>query len=68
MIWRKDGELRCWSCHEWVSNNELENADGFCPHCDSEIDTSEVPYVKQPPEECHPADEMSQYQDYPYDN
>lgn len=37
----KPGEVRCWSCKEWMSNNELENADGFCPHCDAEICTDD---------------------------
>lgn len=43
----KPGEVRCWSCKEWMSNNELENADGFCPHCDVEICTDEPPYYDE---------------------
>lgn len=42
--WSRPGEWKCWSCKEWVSNIELSNADGFCPHCDQEIDTTEYPY------------------------
>lgn len=41
----KPGEVRCWSCKEWMSNNELENSDGFCLHCDEEICTNEPPYT-----------------------
>ncbi|EMN1229846.1 hypothetical protein RCG72_004447 [Enterobacter roggenkampii] len=43
----KPGEVRCWSCKEWMSNNELENADGFFPHCDAEICKDEPPYVDE---------------------
>lgn len=43
--WKRPGEWRCWSCKEWVSNIELSNADGFCPHCDQEIDTQDAPYT-----------------------
>lgn len=39
------GEVRCWSCGKWMSNNELENADGCCPFCDEEIHTNEPPYT-----------------------
>ena len=39
------GEVRCWSCGKWMSNNELENADGCCPFCDEEICTNEPPYT-----------------------
>lgn len=46
MPWTKPGEVKCWACREWMSNNELENADGFCPHCDSEIDTHDAPYTE----------------------
>lgn len=42
--WKRTGEVRCWNCLSWVSNNELENADGICPNCDHEIDTTEDPY------------------------
>lgn len=45
--WRKPGEWRCWSCREWVSNIELSNADGVCPHCDSEMDIRDEPYVEE---------------------
>ena len=41
----KPGELCCWSCKKWMSNNELENADGFCPHCDAEIERNAPPYT-----------------------
>ncbi|BBQ88706.1 hypothetical protein WP3W18E06_18340 [Raoultella ornithinolytica] len=44
-VWKRPGEWRCWSCKEWVSNIELSNADGFCPHCDQEIDTQDTPYT-----------------------
>lgn len=44
--YRRPGEVRCWSCKEWMSNNELENADGSCPHCDAEICTDEEPYTQ----------------------
>lgn len=43
--WVRVGELKCWSCREWFSNNEIENADGCCPACDVEIDRSEYPYT-----------------------
>lgn len=43
--WARPGEIKCWHCRDWISNNELENADGFCPHCDSEIDKSCPPYA-----------------------
>ena len=44
----KPGEVRCWSCKECMSNHELENADGFCPHCDAEISKDEPPYAEEP--------------------
>ncbi|MEN4702941.1 hypothetical protein [Pantoea agglomerans] len=40
----RPGEIRCWSCKEWMSNNEFSNADGFCIHCDAEIDDNDAPY------------------------
>jgi len=43
--WYRSGEYKCWSCKEWVSNIELSNADGFCIHCDQQIDTYGEPYV-----------------------
>ena len=46
MEWTKPGEVKCWACKEWLSNNELSNADGFCPHCDAEIDTHDEPYTE----------------------
>lgn len=45
--WVREGEVKCWACREWMSNNELENADGFCPHCDSEIDRGGYPYADE---------------------
>jgi len=46
-LWKREGEWRCWSCQQWVSGNELSNADGFCPHCDAEMDTSDAPYTNE---------------------
>lgn len=46
-IYLKSVEVRCWSCKEWMSNNELENADGSCPYCDVEICTDEPPYADE---------------------
>lgn len=40
----RPGEIRCWSCNEWMSNNEFSNADGYCIHCDAEIDDNDTPY------------------------
>lgn len=45
MKYLKPGEIRCWSCHQWMSNNEFQNADGYCVHCDSPIDEMDEPYV-----------------------
>ncbi|HGY3717484.1 TPA: hypothetical protein ACQ45G_001018 [Citrobacter freundii] len=41
----KPGEVRCWKCGEWIFNNELDSADGFCPNCSAEICTDEAPYT-----------------------
>lgn len=46
-LWRRPGEWKCWSCKEWISNIELSNADGLCPHCDEEIDTTDEPYINE---------------------
>lgn len=43
--YRRPGEIRCWSCKEWMSNNEFMNADGYCIHCDVEIDDTDEPYT-----------------------
>lgn len=40
------GKIRCWSCKEWVSNNEFQNADRHCIHCDAEIDDNDEPYTR----------------------
>lgn len=42
----RSGEIRCWSCMEWMSNNEFSNADGYCIHCDAEIDATDMPYTR----------------------
>lgn len=41
----KPGEIRCWSCKKWMSNNEFQNADGYCVHCDAPIDVLDEPYI-----------------------
>lgn len=46
MKYFKPGEIRCWSCKQWMSNNEFENADGYCAHCDAPIDVLDEPYIE----------------------
>lgn len=41
----KPGEILCWSCKQWMSNNEFQNADGYCVHCDAPIDVLDEPYI-----------------------
>jgi hypothetical protein len=31
-------DFNCWSCGETVSEDDVMDADGFCPRCDAEID------------------------------
>lgn len=43
----RPGEIRCWSCKQWMSNNEFQNADGYCVHCDAPIDDTDEPYANR---------------------
>jgi hypothetical protein len=32
-----NSQFRCWSCRVTVTNSDVSEADGLCPHCDAEI-------------------------------
>lgn len=36
-----DGDIRCWSCGKDMSYEQHMHNDGFCPHCQNEIDLEE---------------------------
>lgn len=34
-------DIRCWSCGKGMSYEQHMHNDGFCPHCNNEIDLEE---------------------------
>lgn len=34
----KTKELKCWSCDKWMTYQEHSENDGFCIHCNNEIE------------------------------
>lgn len=34
-------DIRCWNCGKGMSYEQHMHNDGFCPHCDSEIELDE---------------------------
>jgi len=36
----------CWSCGDFMSEDNLNESDGFCPRCSAELDLSESPYIE----------------------
>lgn len=39
--------IQCWSCNKTLTRNQHSQNDGYCPHCNNEIDLSDG-YTKSP--------------------
>ncbi len=37
----------CWNCETFLSDEQLNESDGFCPNCRSELDMDESPYKEE---------------------
>lgn len=42
--------ITCWNCNKRMSQAQHLREDGFCPHCEAEVNTSGEPYVDEEPE------------------